>query len=83
MARKYDFKLPVHLTGFQCTFAPGVLKSKGLWEKMPKKLCDKITKAGWSGLDLNKNDLDSIPDDVWKVIVEYVKANNSSTESRT
>lgn len=73
MIKEYNFEFPVHLTGLQCSAAPGILKSKNLWDKIPLSLQTKLADATfWSGVDVVQEELDLIDDASWEQIKEYV-----------
>src|SRR5947209_15286070 len=64
-ARVYKFKHPVYFPYPAIGFAKNQLKRVGVWEGLPKALRCKIKAAGWTGLTITRQDLDSIPDEVW------------------
>jgi hypothetical protein len=68
--RIYHFKMPFHLPGIAIGWAIARLKQLGVWEKLPQAMRKKAksAKASWSHLAITEKDLDSIPDEDWKVI---------------
>jgi hypothetical protein len=69
-SRSYNFRLPVHLPCFGIGMVIAKLKQIGVWDELPPALRQKTKSAGtnWSGLKITKEDLDSIPDDIWNAL---------------
>jgi hypothetical protein len=68
--RIYDLELPYRVPGFGVGFAISKFKQIGVWDRLPVALKDKAREArgSWSGLKLTQKDLDSVPDDAWRMI---------------
>jgi hypothetical protein len=68
--RVYDLELPYRIPGFGVGFAIRKFKQIGVWDKLPAALRNKAceAKGSWSGLKLTRKDLDSVPDDAWRMI---------------
>ena len=66
--RRYDVKLPYHVSGFLVGIGIRKFKVAGVWDKFPPSLKDKARAArgSWAGLKITQRDLDSIPDDAWE-----------------
>jgi hypothetical protein len=68
--RIYHFGTPFHVPGMLVGMAVARAKQLGVWEKAPRGLRQKVKAAmsSWSGVAITETDLDSIPDDDWKII---------------
>ena len=68
--RKYDFKLPYHLSAVKVFYAEGELKREGLWEHLPKNLQDAMehAKSKWYPLTITEQELDELDDGTWSKI---------------
>ncbi len=68
--RKYHIDLPYTIPSMFVSTAVDRLKGIGMWDSLPKHLQDKAESAlsNWYGLELTQEDLDSIPNPVWKAI---------------
>jgi len=73
MDRDYDFNLPIHISYFQATMVPALLKSKGIWEDIPDSLQDKIYNTPWSGLDITREDLDCLDNRTYYKLLSWVQ----------
>jgi hypothetical protein len=71
--RVYDLDLPYRVPGFGVGFAISKFKEVGVWQKLPLALKEKAreAKGSWGCLKLTQKDLDSVPDDAWKVIANH------------
>ena len=65
--RIYSFDVPVKVPFFAIGLAISKFKQIGVWENMPAPIKKKTKKAraSWSGVTITKQDLDSLPDDIW------------------
>ena len=80
MTRNYNFEFPVHLSGVEAFSAPSIIEQKGLWDKIPKSIKDKLNNASvWSGTDITKEDLDQIDDQTWEEIKTYIASDRQIT----
>ena len=79
--RIYHFGIPCRIPGIWIGMTIAKAKQLGVWEKLPRGLRQKAksAQASWSGLAITENDLDSIPDEDWKVIAARL---NLKWESR-
>jgi hypothetical protein len=69
--RVYDLELPYRVPGFGVGPAISKFKQIGVWDKLPAALRNnkaREAKGSWSGLKLTQKDLDSVPDDAWRMI---------------
>lgn len=81
MKRRYHFQLPYFVPGMYISMGRDQLVAEGVWNKLPKKFRAKLDAATWwSGVNITKEDCDSIDDASWKKIAaklglkwEYVK----------
>mgnify|MGYP001008605068 CR=1 FL=1 len=70
MSREYKFQLPYNIPCMFIGMAVSSLQDKGLWEDLPVNLKRKIKQAqqGWDDIQLTREDLDSISDELWEKI---------------
>lgn len=68
--RTYNFELPYEISSFYVTFGINKLKSEGTFDKLPAVLQAKLQHASenWEAVLVTKTELDSIDDDVWKIL---------------
>ena len=73
--RSYPFELPYHLGSFYLGMGISQLQEDGLWDRLPDAFRSKLSAAyeTWDGVDITREDCDSIPDDVWAKIEEMLK----------
>jgi uncharacterized protein (TIGR02594 family) len=65
-------KLPYDVPPFAGSLLKGEIEKAGVWDRLPKALQDKVTKGAttWGGWQITKQDLDSLPQDVWEKLGE-------------
>jgi hypothetical protein len=65
--RIYKFRHPVAVPFFAIGMARDKMKRAGIWEKLPQRLRQKakVAQESWSAMIVTRQDMDSIPDDVW------------------
>lgn len=67
--RVYLFDLPYALPGLYAGPAIEEIRSLGFWERTPRRLRAKLEGASWwSPVEITKQDLDEIPDDLWRAL---------------
>ncbi len=72
--RKYPFALPVHLSGIQASGAISILEQDHIWERLPPSLQAKLTNSSfWSGVDIDKSDLDKIDNKTYNLLTAELK----------
>lgn len=70
--RTYHFDLPYKLTATNIMYAIRMLKKNGLWNDIPRDLQLKLEHAEkkWRSVNVEKADLDRLPDNTWAYIAK-------------
>lgn len=72
MSRQYDFDVPYEISGFMLAVGWNQIATDSMFRRLPHHLQSKIALAHVRGesVTLTREDLDSIPDDVWVHIAD-------------
>lgn len=72
--RRYDVELPLNVPGMLVGTYISQLQGMGIWNNLPGSLRRKAetAQASWNSLSLTQEDLDSIPEHLWKEIAAKI-----------